>query len=306
MKKAFLNIVIIICLAVFAVCAYQLIQYFYGNMEADKAFDKQRDMVADATEFDKRLPEYKKMKEQNEDFVGWIIADGTNVNNPVVQTVNDPEYYLYRDFNKNDSKPGTIFLSNVADLDEPTDIVTVFGHNMKDGTMFGSLRRYEDSEFLAEHDRIWMDSLEGRREFQVTNVMRIRVGIEGQEDPFPYYQYSNFKNEKEFNEFADQCKSYTLYDTGRSIEYGDKMVVLSTCEYTYGDGSGRLVIMGKEVKEEATQDMGQADITKPMMGTYVMIGIAVAAVLILLMLITGFVKGRKRKKAAKKAALENE
>lgn len=298
MKRVLSNIVILICLAIFAVCAYQLVDYFYGNMESESQFDTQRDKVADVVDYKDRLPEYESMKEENEDFVGWIIADGTNVNYPMMQTVDDPDFYLNHNFQKEKSKPGTIFISNVADLYEPTDVVTVFGHNMKDGTMFGSLRRYEDSQFLDEHDRIWVDSLEGRREFEVTHVMRIRVDVDGQDDVFPYYEYSNFGDKEDYEQFMEQCAAHSLYDTGKEVEYGDKFVIMSTCEYTYGDGSGRLVIMGKEVSPEVENQM-TPEITKPMMGTYVMIGIGVATLLILIMLIASFVKGRKRKKARK-------
>lgn len=308
MKKIFLNLVIIACLAVFAVCAYQLAQYFYGNIESEKQFDKQRDMVADISEFDKRLPKYQEMKKQNSDFEGWIIADGTNVNYPVVQTVNDTEYYLYRDFQGNYSKPGTIFLSNVADLYKPSDVVTVFGHNMKDGTMFGSVRRYEDKQFLEEHDSIWIDSLEGRRKFKVTHVMKIRVDVVGQDDVFPYYNYSNFIDKSDFKQFIKQCNAHSIYDTGRTVKYGDKFVILSTCEYSYDDGSGRLVVMGKEIKprskdggkSEEAADVTMPEITKPMMGTYVMIGIGVAGLLIIIMLITWIVRSFTRKSGSTK------
>lgn len=300
MRKFFLNFVIVICLIVFAVCAYQLTQYFYGNMESEKQFDTQRDMVADTPEIPKRLPKYQKMKEQNPDFEGWIIADGTNVDYPMVQTVDDPEYYLYRDFQGNDSKPGTIFLSNVADIYEPSDVITVFGHNMKDGTMFGSIRRYEDSQFLEEHDRIWIDSLEGRREFQVTHVMKIRVNVAGQEDSFPYYDYSNFESKSAYKNFIEQCNAHSIYDTGKNVRYGDKFVILSTCEYTYQDGSGRLVVMGKEIKTDKNAPVTALEVTKPMMGTYVMLGIGFAALIIVIMLISGIIRSVRRKNRKKR------
>lgn len=303
MKKVLLNLVILICLAVFVVCAYQLVQYFYGNMESEMKFDKQRDMVSDTMEFDKRIPKYEQMKGENQDFVGWIIADGTNVNYPMVQTPENQDYYLDRNFQKDEDLSGTIFVSRVANLDEPTDVVTIFGHNMKDGTMFGSLRRYEDSQFLEEHDRIWIDSLKERRAFEVTHVMRIRVDVNGQKDVFPYYQYSNFENEEEYNLFIEQCNAHSIYSTGKTTEFGDKFVILSTCEYTYGDGSGRLVIMGKELKDENGQVTSgmTPEITKPMMGTYVLLGIIAASALIIAILITSIISSLRRKKKRKQS-----
>jgi len=296
MRNVLLTIIILICLGVFAVCAYMLIDYFYTNMEADRAFDEQRNMVAEESAFEKRLPKYLEMKETNEDFVGWIKADGTHINNPLVQSIDDPNFYLHKDFHKNDSNSGTLFISNVSSLVEPTDVVTVFGHHMRDKTMFGSLENFEEPEFLEEHGRIWIDSLEGRREFQVTNVMRIRVNVQGQDDAFPYYEYSNFEDEADFDWFMEQSDSHTLFPTGETVEYGDKLVLLSTCEYTYGDGSGRLVVMGKEMFPPDLTDMGEATITKPMMGTYVILGIAAATLLILLSLLLSLIKRLRRNK----------
>ena len=134
-------------------------------------------------------------------------------------------------------------------LAKPTDVVIMYGHNMKDRSMFGSLRKFEDSEFLKANDKIIIDTLNERKEYEITHAMRIRVNVTGGDD-FPYYTYDNFKDERVYNSFIEKCNEHALYDSGNTTTYGDKFVMLTTCEYTYDDGTGRLVIMGKEKQKE--------------------------------------------------------
>ena len=199
---------------------------------------------AENPDFESRLPEYEKLKAQNGDTVGWIYIDGTKVDNVLMQNKEEKDFYIDKDFNKKYYYPGTLYISDISDLTQPTDVVIMYGHNMKDRSMFGSLREFEDPEFLKKYDKIIVDDLEGRKEYEITHVMRIRVNVEGGDD-FPYYEYSNFKDEADYNSFIGQCNEHALYDSGKTTEYGDDFVMLTTCEYTYADGTGRLVIMGK-------------------------------------------------------------
>lgn len=210
--------------------------YAYGPDDLGK-FAKNPD-------FENRQSKYEELKAQNGDTVGWIYIDGTKVDNVLMQNKEEKDFYIDKDFNKEYYYPGTLYISDISDLAEPTDVVIMYGHNMKDRSMFGSLREFEDPEFLKKHDKIIVDDFENRKEYEITHIMRIRVNVEGGDD-FPYYEYSNFKDEADYNSFIGQCNEHTLYDSGKTTEYGDDFVMLTTCEYTYADGTGRLVIMGK-------------------------------------------------------------
>ena len=82
------------------------------------------------------LPGYKELYEMNNDVVGWLKIEGTKLDYPVMQTPEDPNYYLYRDFDGKDSKRGTVYAWSEADINKPSDNITLFGHNMADGSMF--------------------------------------------------------------------------------------------------------------------------------------------------------------------------
>lgn len=241
---------------VFIFCILLQVLFDYGNDSNLRIiYAEERDMTISEEQtssesaiksFGEKLPEYKELKLQNDDFVGWLTVDGTKVDDPLMQTIEDKDYYLNRDFDKRESKEGTLYISDISDLYEPTDVINVYGHNMKNRKRFGSLREFEDSDFTKKHDKIWADSLDIRREYEVTYVLRIRVNVpEG--DPFPYYSYSNFENEEDFDGFVKQCEEYSIYDIDKTVAYGDKFIMLTTCEYTWADGTGRLVVVGKDI-----------------------------------------------------------
>ena len=88
------------------------------------------------------LPEFAELYQLNTDLVGWIEIPGTNVNYPVVQTPEDPNYYLRRDFYGNYATHGCIYVREQCDVNEPSDNLTIYGHRMQDGTMFKDLLNY--------------------------------------------------------------------------------------------------------------------------------------------------------------------
>lgn len=251
-KKSYLNIIYphfisITCFLILC-CLFSFIaENTHETTYAEESDEKTTKSSIES--FENKLPEYKKLKEKNNDFVGWINVEGTNIDYCMMQSKDDPQFYLYAGFDKEYEYAGTLFIKEFSDLNKPTDVILVYGHNMKNGTMFGTLRRFEDKEFLKENGGIIVDSLNGRREFEVTHVLRVRVNVPGG-DPFPYYTYSDFKNEEDFARFAEQCEEYEIYDSGATLNYGDKFVMLTTCEYTWADGTGRLVVMGRDVTKE--------------------------------------------------------
>lgn len=248
--------------------------------------------------YDEKLPEYEELKTQNEDFVGWLIVKGTKVDYPVMQTKDDPHFYLYKDFNKNYLYEGTLFINENSDMDEPSDVVFVYGHNMKNGNQFGEFDLFLDQDYLKDNNQIILDSLTERREFEITHILRVRVNVpEG--DPFPYYSYDHFEDEADFDEFVAQCEKYEIYDTGETLEYGDKFVMMTTCEYTWADGTGRIVVMGKDITDEKEEVITKEAIqTEPVDDTpwvKIITGSALSIIFICLIVI-GFIRNRLKLK----------
>ena len=183
-------------------------------------------------------------KNPNEDFVGWLRIEGTVVDYPVMQTSTDnANYYLYRDYNKNNSAQGTIYAREECDVYKPSDNVTLYGHTMKDGSMFYCLHNYTAKATWEKNNLIFFDTFDPKTEkveyhtYKIFSVFKTSANLgEG----FSYHKFENAKDQKEFDEFVSTCKKLAFYDTGVTPKYGDKLLCLSTCEYTLDNG--RLVV----------------------------------------------------------------
>ena len=178
-------------------------------------------------------------------MAGWLSVEGTKIDYPVMQGEDD-EYYLHHDFYGQESKYGCLYVRNRADIDKGTNFV-VYGHNMKDGSMFGELDLYLEEGFYREHPLIRFDSLFEKRTYEIIAVFRSQV-YDQAEDVFRYYQFYEADTEEEFDDFYENIKALSLYDTGVEAQFGDQFITLSTCAYHVEDG--RFVVVAKRQKEE--------------------------------------------------------
>ena len=184
---------------------------------------------------------YKALYEQNEDFIGWITIANTKVNYPVMQSVDNPDFYLKHGFDKSYSNYGVPYADEACAIGLSNNIV-IYGHNMKNGSMFSDLLQYASEDFCAENPVICFDTLSRLNEYQVIAAFCFDTNNE----TFRYNEYVDM-NEEAFAEFMENCNARKLYDTGVSAEYGDELITLSTCEYTYENG--RFVVVAKRVTE---------------------------------------------------------
>lgn len=184
---------------------------------------------------------YKALYEQNNDFVGWISIEGTNINYPVMQSIDNPDFYLKHGFDKAYSNYGVPYLDEACATGLSNNLI-IYGHNMKNGTMFHDLLNYSATGYWEEHPIIRFDTLSQLNEYQVVLAFRFDTNNED----FRYNEFTDM-NEEEFIEFMEECRSRQLYDTGIAVEYGDELLTLSTCEYTYENG--RFVVLAKKITE---------------------------------------------------------
>lgn len=198
-------------------------------------------VVSELTEAQILHKKYQALYAQNEDFVGWISIDGTNVNYPVMQSIHSPDFYLKHGFDKAYSAYGVPYVDEACAVGLSNNTV-IYGHNMKNGSMFHDLLQYADAEFWAEHQTIRFDTMSRTSEYQVILAFRFDTNHE----TFRYNEYTDM-NEEEFTEFMDECRRRQLYDTGITAAYGDELITLSTCEYTYENG--RFAVVAKRIVE---------------------------------------------------------
>lgn len=146
---------------------------------------------------------------ENADCIGWLSIDGTNISYPVMHTPSDPQKYLRRNFYGKYSQSGVPFLDGRCDI-QSTNLI-IYGHNMRNGTMFSNLKRYMDGDFLNAHRTVKFETADGIRYFTVTKVLRTDI--------------------------TDAWYNRITAEDGRCL-------VLSTC---YGSGkAGRLLIIAAE------------------------------------------------------------
>ena len=198
------------------------------------------------------LEKYAEIQKQNTDFVGWINIDGTNINYPVMQTIDNPNYYLKRGFEKQYSNYGVPYVQENCALGISDNIV-IYGHHMKNGSMFADLCKYERAEFYREHPIIHFDTLSTLGDYEIVAVFKT---VAYSEDGFKFYHFVDAEDETAFAAFISQCKSLALYDTGIDAEYGDKLLTLSTCEYSRNNG--RMAVVAKLITPPSTEVGGDA------------------------------------------------
>ena len=190
------------------------------------------------------LEEYSDVFALNQKLIGWIKIDGTKVDYPVLQTSNN-DYYLDHNFDQEEDKNGSIFLDKDCSILPRSQNLLIYGHNMKSGKMFGTLKNYKDESFYKEHPQIQFDTIYEKGTYDVMYVFS-EVVHEETEVTFKYYQFINANSADEYNSYMNDMAEMSLYDTGVTSVYGDALLTLSTCDYT--QGAERFVIVAKKVK----------------------------------------------------------
>ena len=186
------------------------------------------------------LPKYADLVVQNPELFGWIRIEDTVLDYPVMRSTMDNEKYLYANFEGEYSFAGTPFADNKCDSD--SDNLVIYGHNIKDGSMFRSLFKYEKESYWKKHPTIMYSDLYEDYEYEVLAVFYDRI-YKKTEDVFKFYQFIDAENEAEFDYAVSQLKSKSLYDTGVEAQYGDHLITLVTCAYHVENG--RFVVVAR-------------------------------------------------------------
>ncbi len=183
-----------------------------------------------------------KISKINSDVVGWLKIDGTNINYPIMQ---NGDYYLHRNIYKKYSSHGTPYLAEHCNL-TTSDNLIIYGHHMNDNSMFSELVNYKNYNYYKNHKYIKFYTLKNGQ--TIENICEIVIAfktIAYSDNGFKYYNYTNLSDEQELNSFVDSCRDLEFYNTESTINYGDKLITLSTCEYS--QKNGRMVIVAKKI-----------------------------------------------------------
>ena len=204
-----------------------------------------------------RLDRRRRSWEANPDTIGWISIPGTEIDYPVMYTPEDPDFYLNHGFDQEPSAGGMIYLDAGDDgggrkAQEPAEAEAakrinfiLYGHHMKNGTMFAGLEQYLDPEFFKEHRTIFFDTLAGAGEYEAFAVFSM-TAAEAEERLAPYLAA---ESREQYGRLMETVRVKSLHGPKETPEWPRRLLTLMTCEYTQNEG--RLFLMAYEKGGEA-------------------------------------------------------
>jgi len=245
-RKWVSRIITIASVTVFIYAAYNLSDVlidYYKNRQLMNDMQAMFYAADDEPTGDTVRPGFLPLLEQNEDVVGWITIDGTQIDYPIVQA-EDNFHYLTRNFYHEESRAGSIYLDyrNDVHLNSENNVV-VYGHRMRDGSMFENLTKYLDEDFFNANRTIEFDTLYDSYEGEVFAVYQTLT-------TFNYIQ-THFDDANEFNGLLNNIYDTTLYTNDVEVTEDDKIITLSTCDYKLDENEGRLVLQAKLTKKQS-------------------------------------------------------
>jgi sortase B len=195
------------------------------------------------------LPSFAALKEINPDIIGWIKIPGTQTDNPVLQSKNDPNFYLSHDFYGQPNRLGAIYMDAANTIGSTQDTnLTLYGHHAIKGTMFGELKSYLGLSFYKQHPTFTFDTLYEQSDWAVFAVFVVSANTD---DPaFFDWRTANFDGDDAFNSFIAQCKQHSMITTTVDVSPGDRIVNLATCSYEFENA--RLVVFARQLRPGET------------------------------------------------------
>ncbi len=240
-SKIILNIVLI---GMLSFSLYEVADKYISYKKADDVYSELQEIKNNFMEKDSRNEEENIGNELdlsyiNEDYCGWITIENTNIDYPILQGI-DNNYYLSRDINNEYLSSGSIVLDcrNNGFNDKNT---ILYGHNMKNNTMFSQLEYFKKSNFFKENRYINVMLSQG-------NTLKYEIFSVYTTDTSDNYLRTSFENEKEYRQFLDSICDKSLFTTDIEVAVEDIIITLSTCSYEY-EGA-RTVVHGKLIRKQ--------------------------------------------------------
>lgn len=266
-KNRLQTISLIICCMIFCYSTWQLVNYFQQTYTANKQFETVETIAfAHTTDTDtsssntKKIEtevkpqqeskqeetfQYEKLKNQNEDSIGWITIPDTNIHYPVMYRQGDNDFYLHHNFQKENSIAGTPFLDgNCNPLSENENLI-LYAHHMKDGSMFAGLMKYTDPSYYKEHKTIQLYIQNEKHIYEIFAVCQISASYE--QEMYDMIDLDEFQ----YTKYIKQIKENALYETTSYPEKQERLLLLSTCEYK--KENGRFIVLAKEIEPQSNR-----------------------------------------------------
>lgn len=217
-KNSIVILFLVICLGLFVFSIYHIIKWRLDNNENKKINDE----IVEKVIKDDRI-DFKALLKINPDTVGYLKVKNTNINYAVVKQ-KDNRFYLTHNFKKEYNIAGWIFVDYRNQVDGTDKNITIYGHNMRDGSMFGSLKKtlYSDWYGDKENLKISFDTPKDNYIYEVFSLYRIKKE--------EYYTKNTFESDKEYESFLNKLKERSYVNFDKKLSSKDKIITLSTCD----------------------------------------------------------------------------
>ena len=249
--RIIISIIMIILLVIIMAAYLYIAKFVLDANNSEKTTEILSNVEIDESEVDddttERMLQVRELKKENPDIVGWLEIPNTEISYPVLQG-EDNDYYMTHDYKKEYTIDGSLFLDKDYDWEKPSSNLLIYGHNNRGrDTMFAKLLDYKDEDFYVEHPVIRFTTDTEDAEYEIISAFESRVYYKSEKNVFRYYYFIDAENEEEYNEFVDNAKEASLYDTGKTAEYGDQLITLSTCAFHTEDG--RFAVVARKIED---------------------------------------------------------
>lgn len=240
-KKVIFNLIVYMILLLVLVYSEVKIYKWYkdNNKNNEIAEQIKGTVVVEEKSEDKEeyTIDFNKLKEQNKETVAWIKVNNTNIEYPVVKTKNN-EFYLNHSFDKSENLGGWIFADYKNKFNGTDKNIVIYGHNMKDNSMFGTMQNILNPEWYnnEENTNIILKTERENYIYKVFSIYRIE-----NED---YYIKTEFNNDSEFEQFLNTLKARSIRDFNMDMLESDSILTLSTCD---NNNKYRVVLHAKKI-----------------------------------------------------------
>lgn len=250
-KKVISKIITIACLAVFIYASHGLISVYIDYKQNRSMLSDVQDTYYNVASAETVKPHdqteakgvrtgFDALLEQNENVVGWITIDGTHIDYPILQSDNNIDY-LTENYNGQSSIAGSIFMDYRNDIEDTELNTVIYGHRMKDGSMFQDLIKFLDEDFFRTHQTFTYDTLYDSYEAEIFAVYNTLIDFN--------YIKTDFGSEAEYSELLQNIQDKSRFATDIELDNEDQILTLSTCDYEMDPNDGRLVVQAKLTKK---------------------------------------------------------
>ena len=262
LKQIIIKVFFLIALIAFIVSAAYITNYFLSAKHQDGIIDEARSVWYEETQTndDTELSAIELLLKENSDFKGWITVPNTKIDNPIYQTGNN-DFYLTHNQQKQKSVYGALFFDckNVITESETDKNLVIYGHHMKNGSMFANLTKYKQLSFYKQNPTIEFSTLYKKGTYKIYAAFVLNASKADDNDYIYNISRKSFIDDDDFDSWVNEARQRSLINTGVDVKNGDNIITLVTCTYDFDNA--RFVVMARETREDEESSVNTSKAT---------------------------------------------